>query len=119
MPQQCICDNAKLRAVVCTNRCMQLGRFYNYSVTIGYLTYMLFFGAFALYLRVLTKSIWTGVGFHLMFVFMNQLIGLEPTNLIQFSEFSSERPVQITLIRMLGLTFIALLAYPKLKGLKL
>lgn len=41
------------------------------SVSVGYLTYMLFFGAFALYLRVLTKSIWTGVGFHLMFVFMN------------------------------------------------
>ena len=89
------------------------------SVSVGYMTYMLFFGAFAIYLRVLTKSIWTGVGFHLMFVFINQLIGLEPTNLIQLSEITSETPYQITLVTMLGLTFIALLAYPKIKSLRL
>ncbi|MDH4058690.1 MAG: CPBP family intramembrane metalloprotease [Cyclobacteriaceae bacterium] len=88
------------------------------SVSVGYMTYMLFFGAFAIYLRVLTKSIWTGVGFHLMFVFINQLIGLQPNNLIQLSEITSETPLQITFVTMLLLTFIALIVYPKIKSLR-
>lgn len=89
------------------------------SISLGYLGYMLFFGAFAMYLRVLTKSIWTGLGFHLMFVYINQLIGLEDTNLIQFSSFNNELPVQLTFVLSLMLTFIVLFFYPKLKGVKL
>lgn len=89
------------------------------SLSVGYLTYLLFFGIFAIYLRVLTKSIWTGVGFHLMFVFMNQIMGLEPTHLIQFSEITSETPLQITMVVLLSLTFIILLAYPRIKNVKL
>lgn len=89
------------------------------NLSAGYLIYMVFFGAFAMYLRILTKSIWTGVGFHLMFVYINQLIGQDATNLIQFSSFSKELPVQLTFGILLILTFIALFFYPKLKGFKL
>lgn len=89
------------------------------NISMGYLGYMLFFGAFAMYLRIITKSIWTGIGFHLMFVYMNQIIGLEKTDLIQFSTFTSQLPVQLTFGICLILTFIALLAYPKISGMKL
>lgn len=84
----------------------------------GYVITLLFFGAFVQYLRVLTKSIWAGVGFHLFFVFMNQLIGITDKQLIQFSETSNQQPVQITLIVLLLLVFISLIAYPYLKKRK-
>jgi hypothetical protein len=89
------------------------------SISVGYISYLLFFGAFAVYLRVLTNSVWTGIGFHLMFVYINQIMGLESTNLIQFSNFTSETPAQITFILLLSLTFIALIAYPRIKGINL
>lgn len=89
------------------------------SISLGYIVYMIFFGAFAIYLRVLTKSIWPGVGFHLMFVYMNQIMGLEPTNLIQFSDFTNEGLTQLAFVTLLILTFVGLLAYPKIKGIKL
>lgn len=88
------------------------------SISGGYLAYLLFFGIFAVYLRILTNSIWTGVGFHLMFVYFNQLIGIENTNLIQFSEYTNELPSQLSLGFYLLLTFIALLVYPWIKSRK-
>lgn len=78
----------------------------------GYIITLFFFGSFVQYLRVLTKSIWTGVGFHLFFVQMNRLIGIEGDTLIQFSETSSQQPIQVTLIILLLLVFIGLIAYP-------
>ena len=89
------------------------------EISIGYIGYLLFFGAFAIYLRVLTKSIWTGVGFHLMFVYMNQIMGLESTNLVQFSELTNEGLSQITFVSLLLLTFVGLIVYPKIIGVKL
>ena len=89
------------------------------SLSFGYIVNVLFFGAFAIYLRVLTKSIWTGIGFHLMFVYINQIMGLESTNLIQFSTFSNEGLTQITFISLLLLTFVGLIAYPKIMGMDL
>lgn len=89
------------------------------NISFGYIGYLIFFGAFAIYLRVLTKSIWTGIGFHLIFVYMNQIMGLEPTNLVQFSDFTNEGLIQISFATLLILTFAGLLAYPKIKGIKL
>jgi membrane protease YdiL (CAAX protease family) len=87
-------------------------------VTGGYIITLFIFGSFVQYLRVLTKSIWAGVGFHLFFVQMNQLIGITDENLIEFSETSSELPIQITLISLLLLVFIGLIAYPIIKKRK-
>jgi hypothetical protein len=81
------------------------------QITGGYLITLFIFGAFVQYLRVLTKSIWVGVGFHLFFVQMNQLIGLSDNSLIQLSGTESELPAQITLISLLALVFIGLIAY--------
>ena len=86
------------------------------NISLGYLGYMILFGAFAMYLRILTNSIWTGIGFHLMFVYMNQLIGLNNYNLIQFSSFTNELNVQLTFGICLILSFILLFIYPKIKG---
>ena len=44
------------------------------AITGSYIITMIFFGAFVQYLRVLTKLIWMGIGFHLMFVYINRLI---------------------------------------------
>lgn len=78
----------------------------------GFIITLLFFGTFVQYLRVLTKSIWAGVGFHLFFVQMNQLIGITDSSLIEFSETSNQQSIQITLIVLLLIIFISLIAYP-------
>ena len=78
----------------------------------GFIITLLFFGAFVQYLRVLTKSIWVGVGFHLFFVQMNQLIGITDSSLIEFSETSNQQSIQITLIVLLLIIFVSLIAYP-------
>ena len=77
----------------------------------GYLITLLFFGSFVQYLRVLTGSIWTGVGFHLFFVQMNQLIGITDTSFVQFSETGSELPFQITLGVLLLFVLTGLVIY--------
>ena len=80
-------------------------------LSVGYLFTLLFFGSFVQYLRVLTGSIWTGVGFHLFFVQMNQLIGITDTSFIQFSETGSELPFQITLVVLLLFVLTGLVIY--------
>ena len=84
------------------------------TLTISYIIIMLFFGAFVQYLRILTNSIWTGIGFHLMFVYFNRIMGPEPSNLIQFSNFTNERPLQIVFVTSLLIVFIVLLLYPRI-----
>ena len=84
------------------------------TLTVGYVINMIFFGAFVQYLRILTGSVWTGIGFHLIFVYMNHLIGLDATSFIQLSEIESEQPMQITLIISILVIFIGLLLYPRL-----
>lgn len=88
----------------------------NSYITPGYLINMFLFGSFVLYLRIVTNSIWTGIGFHLMFVAINRMVGLESTNLIQFSSITNETPVQISLLASLLLIFVALMIYPKWSG---
>ena len=91
----------------------------NSTITPSFLITLIFFGAFTQYLRILTGSIWTSIGFHLIFVYMNQLIGVESTNLIQFTDLTNETPAQITLIVLLLIVFVVLLAYPRLVKRKL
>lgn len=86
----------------------------NNQITVGYFITMIFFGSFMQYLRILTKSVWTSIGFHTIFVFMNTLIGIESTSLIQFTGFEREIPMQITLISLLVIVFVGLLIYPRI-----
>jgi CAAX protease family protein len=89
------------------------------SITASYIIMMFLFGSFIQYLRILTGSVWTGIGFHLVFVYINRLMGLEPTNLIQFSDFTNEVPTQITFGSALAITFIVLLLYPRIRKRKI
>ena len=84
----------------------------------SYLMYMLFFGALTIYLRIQTGSIWTGVGFHLVFVSMNRIIGLQDTSILVVTEAYSETPVQITLVACIVIFLAAVMIYPKWKSNK-
>jgi membrane protease YdiL (CAAX protease family) len=86
------------------------------GLTSGYLITMSLFGSFVQYLRILTGTIWTGVGFHFSFVLLNRVIGPRPTDLIQFSDIVASGAMQITALVTAGLLVIALLAYPRLSG---
>jgi len=87
-------------------------------ITVGYIITLVFFGSFVQYLRILTKSIWGGVGFHLFFVQMNQFMGITDDSLIEFSETSNQQPIQATLIVLLLLVFTGLIVYPIIKKRK-
>lgn len=82
------------------------------SLSGNYIVTLFIFGAFIQYLRVLFKTIWVGVGFHLFFVHMNTLMGPTDDTLIQFSETSNQQALQIILIILLGLVFLGLILYP-------
>jgi hypothetical protein len=88
------------------------------TITGSYVITLIFFGAFVQYLRVLTKSIWVGVGFHWFFVHMNQLMGITDDKLIQFSETSNQLPIQITLIILILIVFISLFIFPFIRRVK-
>ena len=88
------------------------------NVSGNYIVTLVFFGAFVQYLRVLTKSIWVGIGFHWFFVHMNQLMGITDDKLIQFSETSNELPMQITLITLILIVFISLFVFPLIRRMK-
>lgn len=87
-----------------------------FGLTAGYLITMAIFGSFVQYLRILTGTIWMGVGFHFAFVLLNRVIGPRPTDLIQFSDVVASGAMQITAIGIVGLLAVGLLAYPKLSG---
>ncbi|GAB5526287.1 MAG: hypothetical protein Roseis2KO_41590 [Roseivirga sp.] len=84
------------------------------TITPSYIITLIFFGAFVIYLRILTRSLWTGVGFHLVFVFMNQLMGPSESNLLQFTSVEGEQALQLTLMGLILTIFIGLLIYPRL-----
>ncbi len=82
-------------------------------ITTSYFITMIFFGSFMQYLRLLTKSAWTSIGFHTVFVFMNQLMGTESNSLIQITDTASESSMQIVLISLVIIVFVSLLIYPR------
>lgn len=82
------------------------------QVSGSYLVTMLFFGSFVQYLRIITNSVWTGIGFHLAFVGIDRLIGISSTDLIQITNIQNESGSQITLLISLLLILIGLIMYP-------
>jgi len=99
-----------------------LQKLMNYPVFIGgahhitpsFMITMVFFGSFMQYLRVLTNSVWTSIGFHTLFVFMNMIIGTSEGNLIELSNITNESATQILLVSLVVLVFASLIAYPYL-----
>jgi len=89
------------------------------SITVGYLITLTIFGLFVQYLRILTGAIWTGIGFHLAFVYMNRLVGPDPGNVLQFGEITNSMAMQITALGLVGLLLVFLVAYPWIVGRRL
>lgn len=87
----------------------------NQNVQLGYVIILILFGSFVQYLRVLTNTIWTGIGFHLMFVFMNRLIGTDSNSVIQFSGMTDEGPLKFIYGGSILLIFALLILYPIIK----
>jgi membrane protease YdiL (CAAX protease family) len=82
----------------------------------SYIITMILFGVFLQYLRILTASVWMGIGFHLSFVLINRILGPEPSNLIYISDVSNQTPMIITASISVLLILTALLFYPKISG---
>lgn len=82
------------------------------SITLPFIITLVFFGCFTTYLRILTKSIWTGVGFHLLFVYMNKLIGSDSDSFIQISNVVNQNQIRNVLIISLLTVFLLLIIYP-------
>jgi len=85
----------------------------------SYLIIMTLFGAFLVYLRVVTKFIAVGMGFHLGFVHFDRIMGLESHHLIQFTDASGERPMQMVLLICFVIMLVGLFLYPRWRGYKL
>jgi hypothetical protein len=79
---------------------------------VDYLITMAIFALLTNYLRVLSGTVWMSVGFHLSFLQLSRIFGMNDRALIQLSNITSETPAQITAIAGILLVFIALIAYP-------
>lgn len=91
----------------------------NSQITTTYLITMFFFATFVQYLRIIFKSIWVGIGFHLFFVYINRLIGPSDTSFIQLTEITNETPLQLVFIGAIVAIFLLLLLYPRITGRKI
>lgn len=85
------------------------------SLTVDYLITMGIFGAFTVYLRILSGNIWTGIGFHLAFLQMSRIFGMSSKALIQVSDVTTDTPMKIIMIVSLLLIFGGLVALPFLR----
>lgn len=85
------------------------------SVTLGYVIVLAIFGCFTQYLRIITNTIWTGIGFHLVFVFMNRLMGPDSSSIIQITGMTNDGPLRIIYAGTLLLIFALLILYPIIK----
>lgn len=81
------------------------------SITGSYLIYMTIFAFVTGFIRILTKNIWTSIGFHMVFVSMNQILGLSQNSLIVIKEQTRELPIQITLLAFILMLIGAAFAY--------
>lgn len=86
------------------------------QVTAGYVVTLFIFGSIQQYLRILTNSTWTCVGFHLVFVLSNRIVGIRDSVWIRLSDVVSEGPLQIVFIGSTLLITATLLLYPRATG---
>lgn len=84
------------------------------TVTGSYVAVLAVFGVCTMYLRILTGSLWTSVGFHLAFVLINRIAGAQATALIRFGEVRSESPIQLTALICVVICVVGLLVYPRM-----
>ncbi len=83
------------------------------SIQAGYMIVMFIFGCFTIFLRIFSGSIWMGVGFHCLFVYINKLFSPTDASLIQISEVTNTSAIQITAIScyILIIAYVGIRAY--------
>jgi membrane protease YdiL (CAAX protease family) len=72
---------------------------------------LLVFASFLQFLRILTGTIWAGIGFHFGFVYIDRLIGISDSELFQLVNITSETGSQITLLSCIAIVIILLILY--------
>ena len=82
------------------------------SIQPSFLVTLLVFGSFQQYLRVLTGTIWTGIGFHMAFVQINRIMGPRESQMIRIEEVVHGGPMQAAVFGVIGVTLVTLLAWP-------
>ncbi|MCA6078945.1 CPBP family intramembrane glutamic endopeptidase [Fulvivirga sedimenti] len=83
------------------------------SIQAGYMITMFIFGCFTIFLRIFSGSVWMGVGFHCLFVYINKLFSPTDASLIQISEVTNTTAIQITAIScyVLIIVYMAIRSY--------
>jgi membrane protease YdiL (CAAX protease family) len=101
-------------AAVPVERMMGLEISVNGASTIqpSFLVIMLVFGTFQQYLRVLSGTIWLGVGFHMAFVLINRIMGPRESQMIHFVDATNEGAVQLVALGTVVLILVTLFAWP-------
>jgi membrane protease YdiL (CAAX protease family) len=82
------------------------------SIQLSYLIIMLIFGSFLQYVRVLSGTIWIGIGFHASFVLINRIMGPRESQMIRFVDATNEGAVQLVALGALVLILVTLFAWP-------
>lgn len=82
------------------------------SIQPGFLVTLLVFGSFQQYLRVLTGTVWTGIGFHMAFVEINRIMGPRESQMIRFEEVVNGGPLQVVVFGSIAVILVALIAWP-------
>jgi len=85
-------------------------------LTAGYVTAVFVLGCIQQYLRILTNSTWTCVGFHLVFLLANRIVGIRDSAWIRLTDVVAEGPLQLVFVGSTLLITVVLLFYPRLKG---
>lgn len=83
-------------------------------VTGQFVVTLFLFGCMLQYLRVLTGTVWTCIGFHLLFLFANRLVGVREGAFVRMSHVTSEGPLQLLFLGSIALVAAGLLLYPRL-----
>lgn len=90
----------------------------NLAPTPFYIFGILLFGTFLQYLRLISGTIWMGVGFHTMFLMFNKVIGMSETSLIRYSDSVQDAIIQPVFF-LTGLLIIAALIIIPIKRKRL
>jgi len=85
-------------------------------VTAGYVITVFVFGSTQQVLRMLTNSTWACVGFHLVFVLSNRIVGIRDSSWIRLSDVVSEGPMQMVFGGSVLLIIVALLRHRRHSG---
>jgi membrane protease YdiL (CAAX protease family) len=90
---------------------MEAGMNASNSFQPSFIITLLVFASFLQFLRILTGSIWVGIGFHFGFVYIDRLIGISDSDLFQMVNMTNEAGPQIMLLSCIAVVILILIVY--------